>query len=441
MKRILYDIIWFMPATLFTVLMLTSCVHDSEMPDNASASIRVNTKIADGLRSADNADAGDNTFMVLMWKDYAHLENGSATPTWPAPYIAGHAPQPVPFYEHTVYDLRYPYPDDNSYIYAIGYAPGAVLQPVQNDDYRQLVTNIATAKKGRYDFLGCDSWPDVYKGNMNDPFSHDKNKLYFRHLAAKLVFYADRDEATMENRQYVRKVIVTNLQMSINGGKTWTPMYTPSKFEWQSLNDDYTESYKKTIEAVKTVEGNKNVTSKPKFGYKTIEAITFTDSDSGFKIDKGVPDRVPTYGMVIDSCYVCNPIIDGTLQTGKISLKMDISAEMSYHPDFPKGDEGDDGSTTDNLTFTREWKGMIIDQISEVSIGADGKITINANNSIQKFKAGREYRIYLHFYRSGVNLVAQELPWDYGGVHYISISGADPDPDTGETTDPATPIN
>lgn len=424
MKRTLHDIIWLVPATLLALLMFPSCVHDSEVPDDASGSIRVNTMIVDGLRSAADAEGDDNTFMVLMWTNPAHLE--SSTASWPAPYIVGHAPQPVPFYEHTVYDLRYPYPD-KTYIYATGYAPGAVLTKDATQGYRKIAVKDLGDKTGRYDFLGCDFWKDVYKGSMNDPFSHDKNKLYFRHLAAKLVFYADRDEVSMENRQYVRNVTVTNLQMSIDGGKTWTSMYTPSEFEWQSLTEeDYSKSYNEIIEKIRNIEGNeaiKGTDSKPNFGYKTVETTTFAGLDhKDFVLQKGVMDRVPTYGMVIDSCYVCNPINEAP--KSKISLKMDISAEMSYDPDFQKGDEG--GSTTDNLTFTRSWKDQVLGQISEVSIGADGKITTNKDKPVTEFKAGREYRVYLHFYRSGVNLVAQELPWDYGGVHYISISGADP---------------
>ena len=57
--------------------------------------------------------------------------------------------------------------------------------------------------------------------------------------------------------------------------------------------------------------------------------------------------------MDIDSCYVCNLIDeDGSVKKGNpIQLKMDISAEMSFDPNFPMNDGS--GSITDDLTFTR----------------------------------------------------------------------------------------
>ncbi len=51
---------------------------------------------------------------------------------------------------------------------------------------------------------------------------------------------------------------------------------------------------------------------------------------------------------------------------------------------------------------------------------------------IRMFKPGNEYRIYIHFYRTGVNLTAQELPWNYGGPHYIEIEGGDKQPEGGK---------
>lgn len=217
-----------------------------------------------------------------------------------------------------------------------------------------------------------------------------------------------------------------NLRMSIDGGNTWTPMYTPHTFEWKELTEtDFTESYKKTIAAVRLIEGNGSAAdTNPKAGYKTVAAEKFAGEDSDYVLQKNATDRVPIDGMNIDSCYVCNPIDEnGSVKKGSpIQLKMDISAEMSLDPNFPMNDGS--GSTTDDLTFTREWKGVTLDAIYVVTIGLNGKVQMT-DTAIDEFKPGNEYRIYIHFHRTGVNLVARELPWNYGGIHYITIPGGD----------------
>lgn len=423
MKRIDY-IIRVMSATFFIGMLPSSCIYD-DGSDSGPATIRVNTLAVDGTRSS---EGGDNTFMVLFWQQTTHLAlvSGEASP-WQAPYLAGHAPQPVSFYKSSMFDTRFPYPvPEDTYIHATGYAPGNVLKPDAELGYRKLIATVGDTEKGRYDFLGCDFWEEVFKGSLKDPFAQDKNKLYFRHLAAKLVFYADRDRKTMENKQYVRNVQVKNLRMSIDGGNTWTPMYTPHTFEWKELTEtDFTESYKKTIAAVRLIEGNGSAAdTNPKAGYKTVAAEKFAGEDSDYVLQKNATDRVPIDGMNIDSCYVCNPIDEnGSVKKGSpIQLKMDISAEMSLDPNFPMNDGS--GSTTDDLTFTREWKGVTLDAIYVVTIGLNGKVQMT-DTAIDEFKPGNEYRIYIHFHRTGVNLVARELPWNYGGIHYITIPGGD----------------
>lgn len=423
MKRIDY-IIKVMSATFFIGVLPSSCIYD-DGSDSGPATIRVNTLAVDGTRSS---EGGDNTFMVLFWQQTTHLASVSdeASP-WQAPYLAGHAPQPVSFYKSSVFDTRFPYPvPEDTYIHATGYAPGNVLKPDAEYGYRRLTAAVGDTEKGRYDFLGCDFWEGVFKGSLKDPFAQDKNKLYFRHLAAKLVFYADRDRETMENKQYVRNVQVKRLQMSIDGGSTWTPMYTPHTFEWKNLAEtDFTESYKKTIAAVRLIEGNESAASTgPKAGYKVVAAEEFAGEDSDYVLQRNATDRVPIDGMDIDSCYVCNPIDeDGSVKKGNpIQLKMDISAEMSFDPNFPMNDGS--GSITDDLTFTREWKGVTLDAIYGVTIGSNGEVQ-TTDTAIDEFKPGNEYRIYIHFHRTGVNLVARELPWNYGGIHYITIPGGD----------------
>lgn len=435
--KLTVHIIKIVSAILLTGVLPSSCIYDDEeYPGQPSdATIRVNTLVVNGSRAPKVMDDGDNTFMVLFWRDKAHLESPSDAAAWPAPYLAGHAPQPVTFYQYAVYDTRYPYPGKtDDYLYATGYSPGTVLHPDAGQGYRRLSADTGDdTRTGRYDFLGCDVWSDVYKGSQDDPFSKDKNKLYFRHLAAKLVIYAYRDKTTMELQQYVRNVMVKDLHMDIGDGQPWRPMYTPSAFEWKELTypDDFTGSYQKSLNEARLVTGNIGVTSWPAAGYKTAGVAEFAGDDPDFEMQKHATDRVPIDGMVIDSCYVCNPIADnGTpLKAQKsIRLKMDISAEMSFDHNFPMKDDpsgtpGDgSGSTTDDLTFTRTWPDVVLDAIYEVNVDADGKVT-ETKVPVTEFKPGYEYRIHIHFNRTGVNIVAQELPWNYGGVHYITIPG------------------
>lgn len=411
---------------LFASTLLSSCIYDygEEAVPQQGNTIRVNTRVVNGTRAATTYDVSDNTFMVLFWDDKVFLENPSVPGQWSSPYLARHAPQPIPFYEQSVFDTHHPYPNATQYIYATGYAPGSLMRPDDTEGYRKIISSVGDAEKGRYDFLGCDVWSDVYKGSESDPFSHDKNKLYFRHLAAKLLFYADRDRVTMEKKQHVRNVRVTALYMSIDGGKTYTPMFTPDAFEWKELEEtDFTSSYKKTIETVKLIEGNTAVgaESKPKAGYKAVSATPFAGDDANFVLQKNKVDRIPIKGMSIDSVYVCNDIRNGVVvksDTENIRLKMDITAELSFDPNYANSD--DDGTTTDDLTYTRTWENVPLEAIYQVD--GEGNKT---ETKVHEFKPGNEYRIYIHFYRSGVNLTALEMPWDIGGVHYITISGGD----------------
>lgn len=470
MKRIEH-IIKIVSAMFLAGVSLSSCVYDDGPDFDFPDTIRVNTLAVDGTRSAVNAAEGANTFTVLFYLDAEHLENADTdSAAWQTPYLASHAPQPVSFYVQSVFDTGYPYPyPETTPLYAVGYAPDNILMPeavsaaTSSDteyNYRKLTAKFtAPADKSRCDFLGCDVWKEVFQGSQYAPFAQERNKLYFRHLAAKLVFYADRDQASMENKQYVRNVKITNLQMNIGDDNGWTPMYTPSVFEWKVLdpNNDFTASYKKLIAAVQTIAGIAETTIVPKAGYAAAESEPFAGrpaegSGEEYVLQKNATDRVPIDGMVIDSCYVCNPIVDGAVQVArnKIQLKMDISAEMSFDPNFPMKDEpnspsadggsmgGDSteddgsGSTTDDLTFTRTWKDVILETIQEVSIGADGSVN-ETGLPVKEFKPGNEYRIYIHFSRTGVNLVARELPWDYGGVHSITIPGKPNDDKDTET--------
>jgi len=446
MRRIEADI-RILGATLLAAAAFAACSSDGEeTPKYPDDTICVNTLAMDGAGAA-STDEGDNTFMVLFWKGDEGKQlvetDFATTADWPSPYLAELAPQPVAAYERLAYDTRYPYPmypeKETTYLYATGYAPGRVLKPQKADNYRTLVADytpnagetnpaVATAQRGRIDFLGCDAWSDIYRGSRADPFAQDKNKLYFRHLTAKLVFYADRDKASMENEQFTRNVKITNLQMSIDGGTNWTSMYTPSTFEWQGLSypKDFTPSYTKTIGTVKAVPGNMDVNaeSRPKAGYKAVVADAFAGDDADFVLQKNATDRVPIDGMVIDSCYVCNPIEDGKVQSGtSIKLKMNITALMSFDPNFPMPDEAGD-PTGENLTFNKTWEGMTV-EVKEVD--NDGNKT---ETSVTEFRPGYEYRVYIHFHRTGVDLVARQLPWNDGGSHYIPIPGGSDQPGT-----------
>ncbi len=432
MKRI-YQIINIVALAVLTGVLPTSCNNDGNEPDDLTESIHVATRGLPNANVSINPNVSDNTFTVLFWAgdDVNPLVTPADNLAWEAPYLAAHAPQPVGFYEFGVFDTRYPYPDQTTPLYATGYSPGEALAPDAVSGYRRLTATVLGTEKGRYDFLGCDVWKDVFKGSRSDPFANDKNKLYFRHLDSKLVFYADRDKKTMENKQFVRNVSITQLYMSIDGGKTYTPMHTPCAFEWQGLEaDDFTTGYNKAIEAALAEPGNAAVagTSRPTAGYKTISTMEFAGPDHAFELQKHATDRVPVSGMTIDSCYVSNPVVNGVVQktTYPIRLRMDISAELSFDPDFPQSDGN--GSTTDDLTYTHTWHAVELNGIYQVDEA--GKKT---NVAVNEFKPGMSYHVYIHFHRKGVNAVAIELPWNVGGVHYLSISGADPKPPTAKT--------
>jgi len=426
--------------------MLASCAADEldfhdDGPVNTRTTICVKTAMEPGRH--DKILSGEDPFMLILWENADHLETAGTT-GWPNPYLVRESPQSVAFYSEFVYNVGEPYPSDSTQpLYATGFSPANAF--THSDFYRvlQFKTPAATdpdAKTAeRTDFLGCDVWREVYRGSGIDPFAQEKNKLYFRHLAAKLIFYADRD-TTMENKQFVRKVQITNLQMSIDGSE-WTALCAPTEFTWGTLTpDDFSASYSALLDSIKRVSGNNGVTTVPKGGYRTSKVTAFAGKDSDFLLQKRLSDktpatdRVPLTGMAIDSCYVASPLNeDGTVRKGHIRLKMDICAEMSFDPAFQMPDgtytdaEGNTvtGTVTDNLTFTRGWKEVVLDAIKTVSVDDSGNPT-ETDTPVKLFKPGDEYRVYIHFSRTGVDIAARQLPWNRGGVHYIAIVGKDP---------------
>jgi len=431
MKLTYIDIIKVIPA-MVCLLSASSCADSDNGGDNPElrmSRIVVNTMavgVPDDVSAIAGGTTGDDTFTLLLWRETYHLDPLSGYDgEWIPPYLSVHAPQSVISYRNSVFDTNYNYPaPSDTYLYATGYAPATVLKPDNTDgysNYRKLVLQADAPAKGRYDFMSCDMWNEVYRGSLSDPFSQDKNKLYFRHLAAKLIFYADRERETMENKQFVRNVQIRNLYMSIDNGKSWESMYTPGEFTWKELvSDDITSSYRKVINKVLATAGNANAAgTAPRAGYKATASEAFAGGDGSFVLERKATDRVPIDGMYIDSCYVCNPIgADGKPIIGDpIRLKMDISAEMSFDRNFPKPD-GE--SVTDDMTFTRVWTNVELPSIYKVNESG-----VPQSTTISQFLPGNEYRIFIHFSRTGVYLVARELPWNVAGSHYITISGGD----------------
>lgn len=431
-----------MAALSIAGVSLTSCIYEDEGV-GTEQTIGVNADVVQGTRAPRDIANEEDPFTIQFWLLPEQADQlllaayDSNTPdnttAIPEPYWTSTAPQPVPFYSELVYDTGYPYPyPDTTKLCATGYAPSRLLErtneekvPTENGKFLTVklgqITEGGTtvpddSKKGRYDFLGCDLWRDVYAGSQDDPFAQDKNKLYFRHLAAKLAFYADRNRNTTENKQFVRNVRISNIRMKIGDGASipWEQLHTPEQFRWTKLSPetDFTSSYLNVINSLKQL--NSGVTSNPEAGYKTYNS---TPLPSSLVMSRNAADLVPVDGIVIDSCFVCNPIVNGASRTGTIQLMMDISAELSFSLDFPNDDSS---STTDDLTYTRTWTNVPID-IKEISIDNLGNIT-EKNTPVTEFKPGNEYRIYLHFFRTDVYLTAIEMPWNYGGVHYIPIS-------------------
>ncbi len=412
-------------------MSLTSCIYEDEGVGTEST-IGVNTTVVHDSRSPRDIANEEDPFTIQFWlpAQANQLADPDNLTSWPEPYLTSKTTQPVPFYDQTVFDTGYPYPyPEERLLCATGYAPSELLEQsgktlkVKLEKTTETGTTVPDeAKKGRYDFLACDLWRKCFSGSSADPFAQDKNKLYFRHLTSKLVFYADRDRNTMENEQFVRNVCISNVKIRVGSGDCWENLSTPSEFTWSKLSEttDFTDPYITIINELKTLNSNKTVSTDyptysdyPEAGYKTSKSEYLPN---GFVLSRNASDNIPIAGLVIDSCYVCNKIADnGTPVTGPIQINMDISAELSFSMNFPVDD-----STTDGLTYTHSWNATA--EIKEVTIDALGNVT-PSTTPVTDFKPGNEYRIYIHFYRTSVNLTALEMPWNYGGVHYITISG------------------
>ncbi|MCD8318282.1 MAG: hypothetical protein LUC45_05325 [Paraprevotella sp.] len=357
---------------------------------------------------------------MLFWNEteYNNFNRGALTAT---PTYVVTAPLGISSYASALYDTQKKYNSSASvYYYSTGYSPTAVLTPTapsgtgSQSEYAELTykDNSPTGKAwlGRYDICSTDAWEENYRGSFNDPFGLFSKTLLFRHLTSKLVFYVIRD-ASMTSKERVRRVTVDHVRTFHQGKEDITNLQSPTTFKWMPFDDNnlkslvFIDNYTNSIAYLNSQTlGN---LKQPEYGYMPIEAQTLPDT---VLFTSGLDDPVMAdLETPLDSVYVCGDLDrKGGFTTGQgdLYLKMNIQAQFTYASEFPTG------YTDDNAqVFYKKW----VDQSVPV-YGLDG-------NPINSFLPGYEYRIYIHFYKTGVYLEAKKVKWKEGGTHYVDFGG------------------
>lgn len=377
---------------------LSACSSSEETELELSAeTIKVNTRASNGSRSVETGSL-DSYFSLLFWQETEWKKLASGTEATPL-YAGVEAIHPVDYYNSMLYDTQKAYlANTQSYLYATGFAPSSYMTPTSNSySVLQVDDQLSDANRGRLDFMSCDA-RDTQKGSYVDRFGQDKNKLLFRHLTSKLVFVGWRDNS-MEQQEYVRNVRVSNIQMSDENG-SWRAVLTPTQFSWKKIPEV----------AVPSEYG-----TPPSDGFYGYVATKVKDFSPQIAPENPNDQLFLDVDNPIDSCYlISEPNEDGSMKevTAGIKLKMDIYADLSFSKDFTNGP----------VTKDKVWKNQ---EVTIYAVDASGNLT---SNPITAFQPGREYRIYIYFYRTHVYLVAKEEPWQQGGVHYVPIVGEDDNP-------------
>jgi len=356
--------------------------HSSDQDGGGGETIRFNSR---------TLGMGDQLVPILFfWEEEVYHEfnsNLSGGNLYQSPYLMVHPSRNIDFYrfDSTYYDTQTEYPL-NSVLYATGFAP--VISPRMDnggkEDFHELflfpeneVSNPESRKQiGKTDFLSCDG-KEKHKGSREDPFGVSQAKeLEFRHLTSKIVFIAQRD-SEMGGKEYIKEVSVSDVSVMVEGKER--RLHGPWHFKWSRRDEN-------------------------EYGYEPVATLEMDD-------ERVFEDQYSDMLMLnrehrFDSCYVCNPYMDGKPDTwtGGIRLKMTVEATHSFYVNFEKKER-------------RKWENQ------EVGIyQVDEETGQPTDILIENFEPGKEYRIYLNFYRLGVNLVAQEVDWDEGGLHYVPVT-------------------
>lgn len=318
-------------------------------------------------------------------------------------------------YYKMTYNTGVEYASNGETYFARGYAPAVVLAPRETDrgafDYRELTLSSEAVSGGklplgRMDFLSLDADP-AYWGNKEDKFGQERNRLYFRHLTAQVLFVAQRDQS-MVDMQYVRDVVLSNLRVCYYGGTDtappatdagWMPFSVPHKLNWlpdQATAQDQTSSI---------------------HGYKVTEMQDLPDD---FSIrTTGHTQLTVGRDVAVDSLFVnvrtsrtaATDIVNTPAGKG-VFLKMDVSALLSHLDNFPMDTQRT--NEENGLTHTMQWKDVIV----PVHV-------VGTTNPVKSIETGKRYKITLVFGRHNLYLDAVLMEWKDGGVHdYVFRPGS-----------------
>lgn len=387
--------LWLAACTL--ALSLTGCSHEVEdTPRYSGESIQLNM-LAGSTREAgieSNALNWGPTlffFTEAQYNQAAPTETNAATPSLTSTdctYLLS-APEDVDTYSSALYDTGKKYPADGSSLYAAGYAPTGMLKP-DNGNHATLRVDYGGEEydflAGSIDFLGCDANP-AYCGSSGDPFGQPTNVLKFRHLTSKITFYAYRS-AEMENKQYVRNVAITGLQMQYQSTDEFFKLHTPTEFTWsapEKTSDD-------------DEAGQKH------WGYKITDSKVNPNTSW---IESGKTDGLlvgEERATILSSIYACDPYPHTVNDNDQLVLQMTVWAELSPDPAFPE-----------EISKDKTWENMTVGIMEFKNNKATG-------NPVRNFRPGHEYKVYLQFKPTGVFLQGVGLPWIEEGPHYVPIT-------------------
>ena len=380
------------------VLSLTGCSHEVEdTPRYSGESIRLNMLAGSTRETGIESNAlnwGPTLFFFNedQYNQAAPTDNTAATQSLTSTdctYLLS-APEDVDTYSSALYDTGKKYLADGSFLYAAGYAPTGMLIPKNGNDHATLRVDYGEYDflAGSIDFLGCDADP-AYRGSYDHPFGQPTNVLKFRHLTSKITFYAYRSKE-MENKQYVRNVMITGLKMRYQDtdADEFFKLHTPTEFTWSAPE--------------KTSDGDE--AGQKHWGYK----ITGSETNPNTSwIESGKTDGLlvgEERATILSSIYACDPD-NQTVETGdQLVLQMTVSAELSPDPAFPE-----------EISEYKTWKNMQV-KIKEFKNNKETDIPV------RNFLPGHEYKVYLQFKPTGVFLQGVGLPWIEEGPHYVPIT-------------------
>lgn len=392
--------------------LLSSCTVTEDdpnvRPDDINNEIRMNFVVSRaGLQQIDGVRMTPNILLMTQQQAVAFNEP-------PNDYLSAYNAYThlveilgkINDYNKMTYNTGVEYASNGDTYFARGYAPAVVLAPTETVygafDYRELTLSDEAIQGilplGRMDFLSLDADP-AYQGRMDDKFGQDKNRLYFRHLTAQILFVAQRDQS-MVDMQYVRDVVLSNIRVCYYGGNAdfptaddvgWLPFSIPQKLSWrpgQAIAQNGTSSI---------------------YGYKVTAMEDLPDTFSIRTI--GHTQLTVGRDVAVDSIFVnvrtrrdTPEMIENVPATKGVFLKMDVSAQLSHLDTFPMDPSRADQEN--GLTHTMTWKNVII------PVYVAGTTIL-----VKSIETGKRYKITVVFGRHNLYLDAVLIDWKDGGLH------------------------